>query len=80
MGLIGEGLYEALRLLVTGDAEVWRITALSLRVSGTATLVSLLVGIPAGTALALARFPGRSLAVSLVNTGMGLPPWWSASS
>ena len=74
MGLIGEGIYEALRLLLTGDAEVWRITALSLRISGTATLVSLLVGIPLGTALALARFPGRSLAVSLVNTGMGLPP------
>jgi tungstate transport system permease protein len=29
---------------------------------------------PAGTALALARFPGRGLVVSLVNTGMGLPP------
>jgi tungstate transport system permease protein len=32
------------------------------------------VGIPAGTALALTRFPGRGLLVSLVNTGMGLPP------
>jgi tungstate transport system permease protein len=74
VGLIGEGLYEALRLLLTGDAEVWRITALSLQVSGSATLVSLLVGIPLGTGLALGRFPGRALAVSLVNTGMGLPP------
>jgi tungstate transport system permease protein len=74
VGLIGEGIYEALRLLLTGDAEVWRVTALSLQVSGTATLVSLLVGIPLGTALALTRFPGRSLAVSVVNTGMGLPP------
>ena len=74
VGLIGEGLYEALRLLLTGDAGVWRITALSLQVSGSATLVSLLMGIPLGTALALARFPGRALAVSLVNTGMGLPP------
>jgi len=72
--LIGEGVYEALRLLVAGDGEVWRITALSLQVSGLATLISLLVGIPLGTALALARFPGRSLAVSVVNTGMGLPP------
>ena len=74
MRLIGEGFYEALRLLLTGDAEVWGITALSLQVSGSATLISLLVGIPAGTALALARFPGRALAVSIVNTGMGLPP------
>src|SRR5881628_759017 len=74
MTLIGEGLLEALRLLFTGDPAVWGITILSLQVSGSATLLSLLVGIPLGTLLALARFPGRALAVSLVNTGMGLPP------
>ncbi|MBI3634846.1 MAG: ABC transporter permease, partial [Candidatus Rokubacteria bacterium] len=39
-----------------------------------ATLLSLLVGIPIGTTLALTRFPGRGLVVSAVNTGMGLPP------
>lgn len=74
MTLIGEGLLEALRLLLTGDREIWRITLLSLQVSGSATLLSLLAGIPLGTLLALARFPGRGLAISLVNTGMGLPP------
>jgi tungstate transport system permease protein len=74
MGLVGAGVREALRLLLTGDPEVWRITLLSLQVSGTATALSLLVGIPCGTVLALGRFPGRSLVISLVNTGMGLPP------
>ena len=74
MTLIGEGLLEALRLLVTGDPDVWRITVRSLQVSGSATVLSLLAGIPLGTLLALARFPGRALAISLVNTGMGLPP------
>jgi tungstate transport system permease protein len=74
MPLIVEGLLEALRLLLTGDAGVWRITLLSLEVSGGATFLSLVAGIPLGTALALGRFPGRGLAVSLVNTGMGLPP------
>jgi tungstate transport system permease protein len=74
MTVIGQGLLEALRLLVTGDPEVWRITMLSLQVSGSATLLSLLAGIPLGTLLALARFPGRGLIISLVNTGMGLPP------
>jgi tungstate transport system permease protein len=74
MELIGEGLVRALRLVLTGDREVLGITGLSLQVSGAATLLSLLVGLPLGTALALARFPGRGLAVSLVNTGMGLPP------
>lgn len=71
---IAQGFLEAVRLLLTGDAEVWRITLLSLQVSGSATLLSLLAGVPLGTLLALARFPGRALAVSVVNTGMGLPP------
>jgi tungstate transport system permease protein len=74
MRLVAEGVLEAFRLLLVGDPEVWRITLLSLQISITATLLSLIVGIPAGTALALTRFPGRGLLVSLVNTGMGLPP------
>lgn len=74
MELIGLGIIQALRLLLSGDAEVWRIAWLSLAISTAATLLSLAVGIPVGTALALARFPGRGVVLSLVNTGMGLPP------
>jgi len=74
MGLILDGVLQAFRLLLAGDPEVWRITLLSLRISASATLLALAVGIPAGTLLALARFPGRALVISLVNTGMGLPP------
>jgi tungstate transport system permease protein len=65
---------EALRLLVTGDAEVFAILWFSLQVSGLATIVSLALGIPCGAALALLRFPGRTLVVAAVNAGMGLPP------
>jgi len=72
--LLWAGVREALRLLLTGDREVVAILLLSLQVSGLATLVSLAVGIPAGAALALLRFPGRTLVVSVVNAGMGLPP------
>jgi len=72
--LLVAGVREAFRLLVTGDAEVFAILWLSLRVSGLATLISLALGIPAGAALALLRFPGRTLVVSAVNAGMGLPP------
>jgi tungstate transport system permease protein len=72
--LLGEGLRQAVALLTGGDREVWSILRFSLLVSGTATLVALLAGIPLGTVLALARFPGRRVVVSAVNTGMGLPP------
>lgn len=74
MELILQGTKQAILLLVRGDPEVLRIALLSLQVSGSATLLSLLVGIPLGTVLALTRFPGRNFAMSLVNTGMGLPP------
>jgi tungstate transport system permease protein len=74
MGLVGDGVRHALGLLASGDAEVLGITLLSLEVSGAATLLALLLGIPLGMALALTRFPGRGLVISLVNTGMGLPP------
>jgi len=56
------------------DTEILAIILLSLRVSLTATLISLLVGLPLGTALALSRFRGQTMLLSLINTGMGLPP------
>ncbi|MGH7388294.1 MAG: ABC transporter permease [Candidatus Rokuibacteriota bacterium] len=74
MDLVLAGVRQAVALLFAGDAEVWSILLLSLQVSGTATLLALGLGIPAGAALALARFPGRTLLVSAVNTGMGMPP------
>ena len=74
MDLLAEGVRQAFLLLTAGDREVWSILWLSLLVSGTATFVALLIGIPLGTLLALARFPGRGLVVSTVNTGMGVPP------
>jgi tungstate transport system permease protein len=74
MDLILEGIRKALYLLITFDPEVMGITLLSLEVSGAATLISLLMGISTGTAIALSRFRGKRFTVSLINTGMGLPP------
>ncbi len=74
MRLIWEGILNAVQLLFSSDPEIWQITLLSLRVSGLATIISLIIGLPLGTVLALGRFPGRSFLLSLVNTGMALPP------
>jgi tungstate transport system permease protein len=56
------------------DAETWQITLLSLQVSALATGLSLLLGLPTGTWLALGNFRGRSFILSIINTGMALPP------
>jgi tungstate transport system permease protein len=74
MEVIWQGFLKAVELVFALDAEVWSITWRSLEISGSATLISLLVGIPLGIALALMKFPGRNITVALINTGMGLPP------
>jgi tungstate transport system permease protein len=74
MELIWQGTIEAIRLILSGDPGVLQITWLSIQVSGVATFLSLFAGVPAGVALALARFPGREFLIAVVNTGMGLPP------
>ncbi|HBA73449.1 MAG: tungstate transporter permease [Geobacteraceae bacterium GWC2_55_20] len=74
MELILDGFITALKLIFSLDREVLEVTLLSLRISCSATLASLFLGIPFGVFLALAAFPGRRFVISLVNTGMGLPP------
>ncbi len=74
MDTITSGFAEAFRLLINLDPDVLEITYRTLQVSGIATLISVLIGIPIGTALALSRFFGRGFLVSVVNFGMGLPP------
>ncbi|WP_371381552.1 ABC transporter permease [Sporomusa aerivorans] len=56
------------------DPEILAVTLLTIKVSGTATLISIILGVPLGLWLALNEFPGKKLFVSVVNFGMGLPP------
>lgn len=74
MELILDGIRTAWHLLTTLDSEVLAVTSLSLKVSGLATLISLVIGICGGTGIALGHFPGKRFVVSMVNTSMGLPP------
>lgn len=69
-----DGILKAFELLIQGDPQVLRITLLSLQVSGLATLISLVLGLPLGSFLALVRFPTRRFWISVINTGMALPP------
>lgn len=72
--MLWDAMREAVRLLVSGDAETWEIIARSLQVSLTATAIAFAVGVPVGAALAFGRFRGRRAALTTVNTGMGMPP------
>ena len=74
MNVLWEGLQSACQMLISLDPDVLSITWRTLHVSTVATFISILIGIPIGTTLALARFWGRGLLVSLINFGMGLPP------
>lgn len=74
MNVIWEGLLAAVRMLISLDPEVLEITWRTIQVSVTATIISICIGIPIGTGLALTRFHSRGFWVSLINFGMGLPP------
>ncbi len=65
---------QALSLITGGDADLWRIVGLSLRVSLSATLIASLFAIPLGAALAVWNFPLKSVLVSISTAMMALPP------
>ena len=56
------------------SSELGEIIFRTLLVSGVATFLALLLGIPLGYVLARSRFPGRTLVLGALNTGMGMPP------
>jgi tungstate transport system permease protein len=64
----------ALALIAGADPDLWRIVLLSLEVSLSAVALATLIGLPTGAALALFRFRGRAVLVTLFNGAMGLPP------
>lgn len=64
----------AFHLMLTGDAGLWQIVALSLSVSFSAVLLATILGLPMGAFLALGRFPGRNALIVIFNAAMGLPP------
>jgi tungstate transport system permease protein len=74
MELIAQGIAQAAARIVALDRDVFDAATASLAVSGTATALSILIGIPLGALIGLGRFRGRNALLSLVNTGMGLPP------
>ena len=74
MQSIGDALHLALQLVLSGNADLVEIVLLSVQVSITASVLALIIGLPIGALVAVARFPGRSVVLVVMNALMGLPP------
>jgi tungstate transport system permease protein len=72
--LLISALQEALALIRAGDASLFHIIALSLWVSGWATLIASVIGLPLGAWVALTPSRARAPLIVLLNACMGLPP------
>ena len=68
-----QGLIQAIELILSGDPEVFRISALSLFVSIAGTLLSCVWSLPISAVLALRNVPGRRTAKGLFNALIGIP-------
>jgi tungstate transport system permease protein len=72
--MISDIAKEAISLILHGDKELLKIVALSLEVSGSALIFSTALGLPLAALMGLAKFPGKTFLVNLINTFMGIPP------
>ena len=69
-----EGIIKAIYLIIDMNPYIMSITGISIKVSATATVLATLTAIPLACALSLLEFRGKQALITLVNTGMGLPP------
>ena len=74
MSEIAAAFAAAFSLVVGLDPALGEIVALSIRVSLVAVILAACLGLPLGAALAVFPFPGRRVAIVLLNALMGLPP------
>jgi len=69
-----EGLKKGFILIFSLDREVLGITIFTLKITGTATLISMAIAMPLALLFTIRDFSGKKFVISLANLGMGLPP------
>ena len=74
MELILQGIKSAFILIFSGNKEILEIILLTLKVSGSAVVISMVLGIPIGLLIGLNNFKSKKFVITIINTGMGLPP------
>ena len=73
MNSFSDSVATALQLILAGDTALWAIVVRSLAVSATACLLAYSLGVLLGAWLAVARFPGRGMVLTLLNTYLAVP-------
>ncbi|HVH56217.1 MAG TPA: ABC transporter permease [Vicinamibacterales bacterium] len=69
-----DGMRQSWGLLAGSRSGVAVIAARTVLISGAATILAVLIGVPSGYAIARTRFRGRTLVLGFINTAMGMPP------
>ncbi len=70
---LSSAIVEAFRLLFTGDATLWGIVGISLKVSLIALAVATPFAVALGWVLAVVEFPGRRAAVIVLQSFLSFP-------
>jgi len=70
---IMEGILQAILLILSGNQEVFSITLRSISISGFATLLSCLWGLPMAIVLGISSFPGKRFVRGFFNAMLGIP-------
>ena len=68
------GFQAAVKLLLTGDAELYEIVGLSMIVSLSSVIISTCIGVPFGSILGTHNFPLKNILLRIIYTFMSLPP------
>jgi tungstate transport system permease protein len=68
-----EAIIQAVELILSGDQEVFSITIRSISISGFATLLSCLWGLPIAIILGISSFPGKRFIRGFFNAMLGIP-------
>ncbi|MBU0943409.1 MAG: ABC transporter permease [Proteobacteria bacterium] len=73
MDIFVDSLHSAILLVFALDREMLAIVMVSLQVSCVSTILAGLVGVPTGFFIALRRFPGKAMLITVLNTSLALP-------
>jgi tungstate transport system permease protein len=74
VGYLWDQLRHAIPLIANGNAYIWSVTWVTIRVAVVSTAIAMVIGLPIGLALGLGRFRGRRTLQILANASLALPP------